>query len=110
MIRWISLLAVVLSLGAVDRALAQESSAGPGQAEITIIPGGAVVFTESKDVSAPSFGNYQLGAAISSWRSLPARRWCRTRPAASAVSVSSAVKSSGSQTPRLCLRAMWVAD
>jgi opacity protein-like surface antigen len=63
MIRWISLLAVVLSLGAVDRAFAQESSAGPGQAEITIIPGGAVVFTQSKDVSAPSFGNYQLGAA-----------------------------------------------
>jgi hypothetical protein len=63
MTRWISLLAVVLSLGAVDRAFAQEGSAGPGQAEITIIPGGAVVFTQSKDVSAPSFGNYQLGAA-----------------------------------------------
>jgi hypothetical protein len=63
MTRWISLLAVVLSLGGVDRAFAQEASPGPGQAEITIIPGGAMVFTQSKDVSAPSFGNYQLGAA-----------------------------------------------
>src|SRR5712692_1351217 len=64
MTRWISLLAVVLSLGGVDRALAQEAPAGPGQAEITIIPGGAVVFTQSKDASAPSFGEYQLGGAV----------------------------------------------
>jgi hypothetical protein len=64
MTRWISLLAVVLSLGGVDRAFAQEAPAGPGQAEITIIPGGAVVFTQSKDASAPSFGDYQLGGAV----------------------------------------------
>jgi hypothetical protein len=64
MTRWISLLAVVLSLGGVERAFAQEAPAGPGQAEITIIPGGAVVFTQSKDASAPRFGDYQLGGAV----------------------------------------------
>jgi outer membrane protein with beta-barrel domain len=67
MTRWISLLAVVLSFASfdrVDRAFAQEAPAGPGQAEITIIPGGAVVFTQSKDASAPSFGNYQVGGAV----------------------------------------------
>ena len=64
MTRWISVLAIVLSVGVVDRAFAQEGPAGPGQAEITIIPGGAVVFTQSKDASAPSFGNYQVGGAV----------------------------------------------
>jgi opacity protein-like surface antigen len=32
--------------------------------EITVIPGGGVVFLESSDASAPSFGSYQLGAAV----------------------------------------------
>lgn len=63
MTRWISLLAVVLSLGVTSRAFAQEGPAGPAPVEVTIIPGGAVFFTQSKDATAPSFGNYQVGAA-----------------------------------------------
>ena len=45
-------------------AFAQEGPAGAGRAEITLIPGGAVLFTENQDASAPSFGNYQFGGAI----------------------------------------------
>jgi outer membrane protein with beta-barrel domain len=38
--------------------------AGAGRAEITIIPAGALFFTENSDASAPSFGNYQFGGAF----------------------------------------------
>jgi hypothetical protein len=55
---------VMLSLVVVDRAAAQEGSAGPGRVEITLIPGGGVFFGESTDASAPSFGNYELGGAV----------------------------------------------
>src|SRR5687768_12387167 len=55
---------VLASFGAVDRAYAQEGPAGAGHAEITFIPVGAVLFTEHKDSSAPSFGNYQVGAGV----------------------------------------------
>ena len=57
-------LIVMGTLAGIDRAFAQEGPAGAGRAEITFIPGGAVLFTESHDVSAPSFGNYQLGGAV----------------------------------------------
>ena len=57
-------LMVVGSLAGTDRAFAQEGPAGAGRAEITLVPGGAVLFTESHDASAPSFGNYQLGGAV----------------------------------------------
>jgi hypothetical protein len=57
------LVLVMTSFVIADRAYAQEGPAGAGRAEITLIPGGAVLFTESKDASAPSFSNYQLGAA-----------------------------------------------
>lgn len=47
------------------QALAQETAvAGPGRAEITIIPGGATFFTENADTNAPSFGSYSLGGAV----------------------------------------------
>ena len=36
----------------------------PDVAEITFIPAGALLFTENSDASAPSFGNYQLGGAV----------------------------------------------
>jgi len=55
---------VLASFGAVDRAYAQEGPAGAGRAEITFIPAGAVLFTENKDASAPSFSNYQLGGGV----------------------------------------------
>jgi hypothetical protein len=43
---------------------AQEGPAGAGRAEITLIPVGALLFTENSDASAPSFSNYQLGGAF----------------------------------------------
>jgi hypothetical protein len=44
-------------------AFAQES-AGPGTVEVSIIPGGAVFFTDNKDAGQPSFGNYDLGGTM----------------------------------------------
>lgn len=49
---------------ATSQAYAQEQGAGPGLVEITIIPGGGTFFTEGKDTQGPSFGNYDLGAAV----------------------------------------------
>jgi len=64
MTKWVSVLLVMLSFVATDRASAQEGPAGAGQAEVTLIPGGGIVFAESKEASAPTFGNYQLGGAV----------------------------------------------
>ena len=57
--------AILASVGA-SRALAQarESEPGPGLVEVTIIPGGGTFFTESKDSTGPSFGNYDLGGSV----------------------------------------------
>ncbi len=55
---------VVASFLVTSSAFAQEGPAGPGRAEITLIPGGAVLFTENTDASAPSFGNYQFGGSV----------------------------------------------
>lgn len=56
----------VLGLTGASGALAQssESEPGPGLVEATIIPGGGTFFTESKDSSRPSFGNYDLGGSV----------------------------------------------
>src|SRR5262245_39677579 len=62
--RWVLVALVVLSIVGADRAFAQEGPAGAGLLEITLIPGGGVVFVEDTDASAPSFGNYQLGGAV----------------------------------------------
>ena len=62
--RMLALLVAMISLVAADRAFAQESAAGPGVVEVTIIPGGGVVFTEDTSESAPSFGSYTLGGAV----------------------------------------------
>jgi hypothetical protein len=43
---------------------AQEGPAGAGRAEITLIPVGAVFFTENTESASPSFGNYQLGGGL----------------------------------------------
>jgi hypothetical protein len=64
MTRWVLVLLVMVSFATTDRAFAQEGPAGPGQVEITLIPGGGIVFLENTDASAPSFGNYQLGGAV----------------------------------------------
>ena len=59
--KWIAVpIAAVLLVGA-DRAYAQETTPGPGVAEVTIIPGG-VAFVTSKN-GEPSFGNYGFGFA-----------------------------------------------
>jgi hypothetical protein len=55
---------VLASFVVVNGAYAQEGPAGAGRAEITFVPAGAVFFTENKDTSAPSFGNYQLGGGV----------------------------------------------
>jgi len=57
------LLTVVGVIG-TGRANAQEAAPGQGVVVVTIIPGGATFFTESKDSSGPSFGNYDLGAGV----------------------------------------------
>ena len=58
--------AAVFGLIGASGALAQsrESEPGPGLVEVTIIPGGGTFFTESKDSSGPSFGNYDLGGSV----------------------------------------------
>jgi len=63
----IATLAILIGLAGASHALAQSresSPAGPGRVEATIIPGGATFFTESKDASGPSFGNYGLGSSV----------------------------------------------
>jgi hypothetical protein len=62
MIRSTAVLIVMLSVGAVSRVYAQETSPGPGTVEVTLIPGGAMYFTGGNDTS--SFGTYTLGAAL----------------------------------------------
>jgi hypothetical protein len=63
----IATLAILIGLAGSSHAFAQShesSSSGPGRVEATIIPGGATFFTESKDASGPSFGNYGLGGSV----------------------------------------------
>jgi hypothetical protein len=59
--RWRAILATVFALVAVP-ALAQETTAGPGTLEVTVIPGGGTFFTAQG--KGPSFGNYDVGAAV----------------------------------------------
>jgi hypothetical protein len=62
MIRSTAVVIAVLSIGGVSQVSAQESSPGPGTVEITVIPGGAMYFTNAD--RAASFGNYTLGGAL----------------------------------------------
>ncbi len=67
MTRWIRVLVVLVGLVGVvgvGSAGAQEGAPGPGRAEITIIPGGGIFFTEAADSNEPSFGNYGFGGAF----------------------------------------------
>ncbi len=62
--RWIAAFITAAAVIGGTQALAQESPQGPGTVVITIIPGGATFFTEGKNTSGPSFGNYDLGAGV----------------------------------------------
>ena len=64
MTRVIAVLVAAASVFGASQAYAQESTAGPGPVVVTIIPGGATFFTEGKDTNGPSFGNYDLGGAV----------------------------------------------
>jgi hypothetical protein len=62
MSRRIGMFVAALAFAAAGQANAQETPPGPGTLEVSIIPGGAVFFTGGSN--GPSFGNYQLGAAV----------------------------------------------
>jgi len=64
MTRWIASLIALAALAGTSPAYAQEATPGPGVVEVNIIPGGATFFTEDKDTSEPSFGNYDLGGSL----------------------------------------------
>jgi len=65
MTRWIAVLLAVVGVSGSAEVLAQDAAPGPSTVVITIIPGGATFFTEAEDnAQAPSFGNYDLGAAV----------------------------------------------
>jgi opacity protein-like surface antigen len=58
------LLVAVAALVGASRVHAQEAAPGAGRVEVSIIPGGAVFFTEHTETNEPSFGNYDLGGAV----------------------------------------------
>jgi outer membrane protein with beta-barrel domain len=62
--RWIAVFVTVIGLAGTSQVHAQETAAGPGRVEVSIIPGGGVFFTEDTDTLEPSFGNYDLGGAV----------------------------------------------
>jgi hypothetical protein len=62
--RWIAMLAVMVGVAGTGHAYAQETTAGPGTVNVTVIPGGAAFFVEGKDTKGPSFANYGLGAGV----------------------------------------------
>jgi hypothetical protein len=59
-----AVLAAAAVLGGAHSASAQETSAGPGPVVVTIIPAGGTFFTESKNSTGPSFGNYAVGGSV----------------------------------------------
>ena len=62
--RSIAILLTIAALAAATPALAQEIGPGPGSVVITVIPAGGTFFTEGKNSSGPSFGNYDLGGSV----------------------------------------------
>jgi hypothetical protein len=62
MIRSTAVLIGMLSLAGVSQVYGQETSAGPGTVEVTVIPAGAAYFTGGH--SGLSFGTYTLGGAL----------------------------------------------
>jgi opacity protein-like surface antigen len=64
MTRWIAAMVVAAGVIGGAQAQAQDANREPAPVVVTIIPGGATFFTEGKDTSGPSFGNYDLGAGV----------------------------------------------
>ena len=65
MARWIAVLFAAVVVSAATEVFAQDSAPRPGSVVVTIIPGGATFFTGVEDnPQAPSFGNYDLGGAV----------------------------------------------
>ncbi len=64
MTRFIAVLLIVGGVFGTSQAYAQEAGAGPGVVEVSIIPGGGIFFTENTNTKEPSFGNYDLGGAL----------------------------------------------
>jgi len=62
--RWIAIITAAAGIAGAGQAYAQDVTPGPGAVVVTVIPGGATFFTEGKDTKGPSFGNYDLGAAV----------------------------------------------
>lgn len=62
--RWIVFAAAFAALSSAGQVFAQDIVPGPGSVVVTIIPGGATVFTEGKDSHESGFGNYGLGAGV----------------------------------------------
>ena len=62
--RWMAVLVAVVGVAGTGHAYAQETTAGPGTVNVTVIPGGAAFFVEGKDTKGPSFANYGLGASV----------------------------------------------
>lgn len=62
--RFIAVVFAFVSLVGISQAQAQEAGPGPGKVELSIIPGGGLFFVEDKNATEPSFGNYDLGAAL----------------------------------------------
>lgn len=64
MTRWIAAVLAVVGLVGTSQAFAQDTVPGPGAVVVTVIPGGGTFFTEGKILKGPSFGSYDLGAAV----------------------------------------------
>lgn len=65
MTRAIAILVAATSVLGATHAYAQESTAaGPSAVVVTVIPGGATFFTTGNEAKGPSFGNYDLGGAV----------------------------------------------
>ena len=62
--RLIAVMVAVVGLAGAGSVYAQETSAGAGTVDVTVIPGGAAFFVQGKDTKGPSFANYGLGAGV----------------------------------------------
>ena len=62
--RWMTGMILATALIGTGEAFAQSTASSPAPVEVSIIPGGALLFTENTEAGEPSFGNYSLGGAI----------------------------------------------
>lgn len=62
--RLMAVAAMVVGVAGADRVYAQDVRPSEGTVVVTVFPGGATFFTEGKNSSGPSFGNYDLGAGV----------------------------------------------